>query len=244
MERGEGEGRQFSRDISMNVILISTGKRIMSLQQSVTSLLLNAVNRPSHHLTVVFDLPDGESIPSLYDRVLIVLEQQGASAARNIGASSIPKYRRQSHVMFIDDDVYMCPRWDEKLKSALSVYDNSVVSGHAHPFNLPTGSMRYQGSPVQSAGVLSTVNMCMPWEIWDDVGWFVEPGGAGGSEDVEWCGRATKKGYGLLVTEPQCVIHTGLTSSNGKQIIGYDLMVEQNKRLVEHYRLEGKVVVR
>lgn len=231
----------------MNIVLITTLARIDTVVQSLQSLTDNAVDPDRHDMVLVFDGPEIDMVPTPKGPCqLIVTEKDkvGASRSRNIGASSIPKYRRQSHVMFIDDDVYMCPHWDEKLELALSVYDNSVVSGHAHPFNLPTGEMRHKGVSVQSAGVLSTVNMCMPWEIWDDVGWFVEPGGAGGSEDVEWSGRATKKGYGLLVTEPQCVIHTGLTSSNGKQIVGYDQMVEQNKRLVGHYRLEGKVVMR
>lgn len=240
----------------MNIVLITTGERYDIVEQSIRSLAENG-NRDSHILTIVQDGYGGPKNPSSWmncygvdnylteaDHVIINSNRWGASRARNIGASSIPKYRRRSHVMFIDDDVYMCPHWDEKLELALSVYDNSVVSGHAHPFNLPTGEMRHKGVSVQSAGVLSTVNMCMPWEIWDDVGWFVEPGGAGGSEDVEWCRRASDKMYGLLVTEPQCVIHTGLTSSNGKQIVGYDMMVEWNKRLVEHYRLEGKVVIR
>jgi GT2 family glycosyltransferase len=91
---------------------------------------------------------------------------------------------------------------------------------------------------VEAAAVLSTVNIAMPWKVWDKVGPFIEPGGPGGSEDVDWCRRATKLGYGFAVTDPHCVIHTGLVSSSGKQIVGYEQMVEQNKRLQELYGIK------
>jgi hypothetical protein len=58
---------------------------------------------------------------------------------------------------------------------------------------------------------------------------------------VNWCQRAAIKAVGFAVTNPQCVIHCGLKSSNGKEIVGYDAMVDQNRRLIKEYGLEGKV---
>jgi GT2 family glycosyltransferase len=226
----------------MNVVLITTASRPEFLKQSLASLKANAANWSRHHLTVVVDNPANWGLaPVLRDFTCIVNpSSQGASAARNIGASSIPKYRRQSHIMFIDDDVYMLPDWDTRLEATMEHLQDAVVSGHAHPYNQPLGSYdNGDGVKVSAAGVLSTVHMAMPWSIWDDVGFFVEPGGPGGSEDVEWCKRAVDKGYGLAVTSPMSVMHCGLTSSSGKQIVGYDLMMGMNSRLAEEYGLMG-----
>jgi hypothetical protein len=195
----------------------------------------NALRWQSHTLTLVIDGDIYRPVIGA-DTTIVNVTSQGASAARNIGASSIPKYRRQDRVMFVDDDIYAMPGWDSRLFSSQDL----VVSGHAHPYNVPLAEYRLPTiGTIQAAGVLSTVHMTMMWEIWDDVGFFVEPGGAGGSEDVEWCKRAVNKGYGLAVTEPQCIMHTGLTSSVGDPIVGYDLMVAQNEKLREHYHVQA-----
>jgi GT2 family glycosyltransferase len=86
--------------------------------------------------------------------------------------------------------------------------------------------------------------MLMPWSLWDDVGYFTEPGGPGGSEDYDYCMRAKAKGYGFAVTEPQCVIHCGLTSSSGNRIVGYSEMCTHNEQLIRQYGLEGNVIWR
>jgi len=224
----------------MDVVLITTGSRPKSLAQSLQSLVENATDWQAHHLTVVWD--DFHQSHGSYTAITNWPPRQGASASRNIGASSIPTYRRQHHVMFIDDDVYMLPGWDTTLMEVSKELPDSVISGHAHPFNQPYGQYKAGDWVVDAAGVLSTVHLMMPWAIWDSVGYFMEPGGPGGSEDVEWCARAIDKGYGLAVTSPQCVVHCGLTSSSGQQIVGYDLMAAQNEALIASLGLEGKVV--
>ena len=144
---------------------------------------------------------------------------------------------------FLDDDVYMCPRWDERIEEVFGALSPRAVSGHAHPFNhTHYGTYNLLKTSVITTNVISTVNIACSWKMWDDVGFFAEPGGPGGSEDVDWCKRATEKGYGLAVTDPQCVIHTGLVSSRGEPIVGHDLVVQRNKELMERYDLAGKVV--
>lgn len=224
----------------MNIILISNFSRPELVTQSIDSLEKNAAHWENHHLTFVYNGTHQD--PPYFEPMTIMLGPVGASRSRNIGASSIPKYLRHEHVMFLDDDVYMCPGWDELLEKTIrAVPFPSAISGHAHPFNHHKQTVYMGGIVCHYANVLSTVHMMMPWSVWDDVGVFAEPGGPGGSEDVDWCKRAAGIGYGFAVTDPQCVIHCGLTSSSGKPIVGYDLMVEQNKRLIEHYGLEGKV---
>lgn len=226
----------------MDIVIITTCSRPELLLQTLESLRENSVDWSKHRLIVVFDGTMKAPVTfTMYDAFIINSVAKGASASRNIGASSIPRYRRQSHVMFLDDDVYMCPGWDARLEAILKVLPNAIVSGHAHPFNLSQGHYEIDGVHMEAAQVLSTVHYAMPWDIWDEVGFFKEPGGSGGSEDVDWCARAAKLWYGFAVTDPMCVIHCGLTTSGGEQIVGYDLMVEQNRKVVAQYGLEGKV---
>lgn len=239
----------------MNIILITTGGRPDLLRQSLESLRDNAADWSKHTITLVMDgINQGcDSIHSFHPLTYIDhSEPMGASRARNIGASSIPKYRRQEHVCFLDDDVYACPgpkpwekleAWDNQLLRLAEPNEECIISGHAHPYNhakkksCNSGSIQYE-EPL----LISTVNMVMPWSLWDDVGYFVEPGGPGGSEDYNYCMRAKAKGYGFAVTDPHCIIHCGLTSSRGQQIVGYDLVVAKNRELVKNLGLEKKVV--
>jgi hypothetical protein len=228
----------------MNIVMITSGKRQLLLGQSISTLRDSAYKWNDHTLTLVVDGPAFIGVgPIIEETTVINWKSQGASAARNIGAGSIPAYRRHENVCFFDDDVYCCKEWDLRLEEAIAQGGNffaeaTIVSGHAHPFNAGYGKYDLGPAHVEAAAVLSTVNIAMPWKVWDKVGPFIEPGGPGGSEDVDWCRRATKLGYGFAVTDPQCVIHTGLTSSSGKQIVGYEQMVEQNKRLQGLYGIK------
>lgn len=218
----------------------------------------------SHTVTIVLDKLEigAEKFVDFGDRVTLIDNgiRQGASASRNIGAGSIPKHRRHEHVLFLDDDVYMCPNWDARLEELASHRNldfpdldypddykpNSIISGYSHPFNhCSDGRMvvseygwKLYGIPL----VISSVAMMMPWSVFDDVGPWDEPGGPGGSEDYALCMRAKDKGYGFAVTVPHCVIHTGLFSSKGEQIVGYNELAEQNQKLLNRHGLNGKVI--
>lgn len=227
----------------MNIIVITAGQRPKLIEQTFRSMKENAANWSDHHLTVVMDgcsvvqkLSNAGVDP---DTAIINVKAQGASTSRNIGAGSVPKYRRQSHVCFFDDDVFLVKDWDRQLME-LSFYESDhIVTGHSHPYNGSEPVMVNMGTsdapnylPFREPLVVSTVNMLMPWAMWDDIGPFQEPGGAGGSEDFALCMVAKSKFYGFAITDPQCVIHTGLTSSTGKKIVGWDEMMKQNERLV------------
>lgn len=230
--------------MNFDIVLITTGSRPRLLEQSLRSLRENAAHWDRHALTLVVDGKaginnlGGDGPQTLPNRVIINSERQGASRSRNIGASSTPKYLRKDAVMFCDDDIYACEGWDYRLAACLEHRKRTAVSGHAHPYNHTIlGDTRHFGYQITT--VLSTVNITCPWEIWDSVGWFQEPGGAGASEDVDWCLRATAAGYDLALSQPHCVIHCGLTSGNGNKIVGYEHMVAQNRQLISMYRLTG-----
>lgn len=230
----------------IDVVMITTGRRPELFNQSMRSLKVNKV-MDGHALTVVLD---GKSDIRMLGADTWILNAQsvGASASRNIGASSIPKYRRGSHVMFLDDDVYLTKGWDAKMLELAEYCDRSLISGHAHPFNHASvcrfNDYAIAGVPLVFGAplVISSVCMLMPWSLWDDVGYFAEPGGPGGSEDYDYCMRAKAKGYGFAVTYEQCVLHTGLTSSSGKPIVGADQVRENNAKLEIVHGIEGKVI--
>lgn len=234
----------------MNVIMISTGNRNKILAQSILSLLTNASDWSKHTLTIVMDNPrkHEQEFPEVgphfrengrYATVISPNEQLGASRARNVGASSIPKYIRQSHVCFVDDDIYACPKWDEKLEAIANNAPNSLISGSAHPYN---HTELFRTQYVIETTVLSSVHMLMSWKLFDQIGWWTEPGGAGGSEDVDYSNRAVQNGCSLLVTSPHCIIHTGIHSSSGKPIVGAEMVMERNRELERLYEISGRVI--
>ncbi len=221
------------------------------LVQTLQSLANNAADFNNHHLTLVIDGHEhwmaGHRIDKeLPGHVLInTSENVGASRARNIGASSIPKYRRHEAVCFFDDDIYAVPGWDGLLMELAEAQPDSILSGHAHPYNgsEPADAMTPHGTVTFHVPlVISSVNMVMPWSLWDDVGFFTEPGGVGGSEDYDYCMRAKAKGYGFAVTDPECVLHSGIWSSNGNAIVGQSDVAANNQKLLDLYGLNGQVV--
>lgn len=227
--------------------MITTGMRPDLLVQSLESLANNAADWASHHLTLVIDGHDhwlkGEGLKKpLPGNVLInTSERVGASAARNIGAGSVPRYRRQEHVLFLDDDVFMCPNWDAILWTLAAMRPLRIVSGYGHPFNQAERHETMTGFSWMEPLVISSVAMMMPWALFDIVGPWDEPGGPGGSEDYALCMRAKDKLYGFAVTDPQCVIHTGLISSGGTAIAGCKELYEQNDKLLDFWNIRGRV---
>lgn len=230
----------------MNIVIISSYQRPHLFEQTMDSLR-NAANPKDHEITVVYDYSAAalrlDSFPRYPGVNSIILDPpRGASAARNIGAWSIPKHRRQKHVLFLDDDAYMVKGWDWRLSELADGNRRAICSGYSHPFNPCEFSHdehgHWRGVPL----VISSVAMMMPWFIFDEVGPWDEPGGPGGSEDYAFCVRARERGYGFAVSEPQCVIHTGMRSSDGKPIVGYTHLLAQNQQLLELHGLKGQVI--
>jgi GT2 family glycosyltransferase len=243
----------------MNIVMITTGKRPELLRQSIESFIENSARANDHTITLVVDGPRWqflEGIPTMGMTVIVNPESRGASACRNIGAGSIPRYRRQEHVLFLDDDVYMAKDWDARLMHLATWAPRSIISGYSHPYNQVEEKIGHNITERDNEGnvktlfevrygeplVISSVAMMMPWAIFDEVGPWDEPGGPGASEDYAISMRAKEKGYGFAVTSPQCIVHCGLRSSTGKKIVGHEELIVQNMNLLELYGIEGKVV--
>lgn len=231
----------------IDVVLITTGQRFELLKQSLQSLDNNKHDHSTFSLSIVWDCqfnrlhePNQDVIDMLvqYGNVLI-LRMAGASRARNIGASSIPKYRRQKWVLFADDDTFWCDRWDEKLIEVGEQLPRHLISPYGHPFNIEE---TVPGIAIAKFPLLiSSVAAFMSWDAWDEIGYWIEPGGPSSSEDYEYCQRAQRLGYSFAVLNPHRVIHCGTVSSNGDKIVGYDELTRQNTALINRYELQGKI---
>jgi GT2 family glycosyltransferase len=173
------------------------------------------------------------------DSLILNVAAQGASASRNIGAASIV-HRRHGAVMFVDDDCWFAPNYDQALLlMARALPHKTIISPYGHPFNVeePKPGIAFAKFPL----VISSVAMLMSWQAFDSFGPFDLPGGAGRSEDYSLCMRAKKEGYEFAVSNPHAAIHCGMFSSNGEKIVGYEQLAEQNSRLLDLYKVRGKV---
>lgn len=231
----------------MNLIVISTGSRPALLRQTFESMRQNAADWSKHATTLVLD---GclENVVETWkacapNSTIVNSQRRGASASRNIGAGSIPRESRHQQVMFVDEDCFFTKDWDEQYDDTfmkLNPYHFGCVSGYAHPFNHPTDT---HYPTFDETDVISTVAMAMTWRLWDVTGQHFElPGGAGGSEDYEFCQRAKAAGAKMAITKPMCVLHTGLTSSTGKPIVGARELEALNHSLVLQHGLAGRVL--
>jgi GT2 family glycosyltransferase len=228
--------------MSVDIILITSGEREALIAQTLTSLGENTSKANAHSLTIVsdgYDMPRPDVQPK--EAKIIIQGRLGASAARNVGAASIPKYRRGEYVCFFDDDVYVCKGWDERLiDMAERLPARMLMSGYGHPFNIEEhrDGIGFAKFPL----LISSVAMFMSWEAWDEIGYWQEPGGPSASEDFDYCSRARGLGYDFAVTNPHTVMHTGMTASNGKKVVGHAELRKQNEVLCDLYRVAGRVI--
>lgn len=230
----------------MNIVMVSNYSRPEIVKQSMLSLMHNASDWSKHHFTLVWNgLPKTMTSVSIVgegdNATTIMVGNVGASRARNIGASSIPKYLRHDKVMFVDDDIYVVKGYDDWIEHLSNFYEPAVrpiYSLHAHPYN---HTVLKDSRDYYETNVISTVCMAMPWDVWDAIGFFQEPGGAGGSEDVDYCARASKLACPLVISKPQYLLHTGVHSSNGTPIVGAELVMERNRELERVHGIVGKV---
>ena len=234
--------------MKFDITLITTGSRPHLLEQSLRSLKENASHWDEHALTLVMDgcsvMDTCTKAGVVPGRIIVNPERQGASRSRNIGASSTPKYLRKDALMVLDDDVYCCKGWDGQLWEVAKSWPTAIVSGHAHPFN---HTVLGWSTNYTATTVISSVHMLIPWKVWDAVGFFAEPGGPGGSEDVDYCNRAGTvlsglTGFLFIISEPQCIIHTGVGSTSGSKLIGWEQVLENNYKLEKVHGIEGKVL--
>ncbi len=133
---------------------------------------------------------------------------KGAAAARNcgVGKTTAP------YVAFLDSDCVPAPDW---LETALELCGTAdLVGGRVDTFDetppprsgaeaFETIFAFHQKSYIEEKGFSVTANLLTSRAVFDDVGPLV----VGLSEDIEWCHRATGKGYRLVYADALQVGH-------------------------------------
>lgn len=222
-----------------NVILLSH-ERPRLLRQCIESLYTNT---PQDQLTVTVIDDDSQDfrtkkyLRSLTHKNLAVLEVQNSghiiSQLKNLGVFySRQRFGTPEWLHIGDADSAFLPGWLNKLKwiAVTSEPRNfRLWGGQIHPYHQPINTnitlngntnITLNGTEMTEHAVLDGPSYFMRWQTWREIGPFsrICAPGACQSDDVEWCSRLTgmRYGYRIGVTSPHCVIHTGLTQSNGQ----------------------------
>lgn len=142
------------------------------------------------------------------DLRLVVERQKGAAMARNRGVGETTA----AHLFFLDSDCVPTPDW---LATALMLKDRAdVVGGTVTVFDETpaprSGAEAFEtvfafdnAGYIASKGFSVTANLLTTRRVFNDVGDFR----AGMSEDLDWCQRATAKGYRLVHEDALRVAH-------------------------------------
>jgi len=143
-----------------------------------------------------------------------------------VGWSS-QRFGRGDWLYISDGDVFFMPGWLEKLTQAAQFSESAgfaLWGGQIHPFHQPIGQMEWQSPPtaLTEHSILDGPSWLMRWKTWNDVGPFSRKNAPGPcqSEEYPFCERLTKGGGRIGVISPHCVIHTGLTQTDGKDAPG------------------------
>ncbi|KEO51624.1 glycosyltransferase family 2 protein [Thioclava pacifica] len=152
---------------------------------------------------------DLASIRAAYPDLRIVTEvKKGAAEARNRGVAETTAPR----LFFIDSDCVADPDW---IATAFAVADRGdLVGGHVFVFDETapprSGAEAFETvfafdfrRYIEEKGFSGTGNLVTRRDVYEATGPFI----AGLSEDLDWCRRATAKGYRLVYAEELRVGH-------------------------------------
>lgn len=176
---------------------------------------------------------------------------------KNAGAYwSEKQFGRGEWLIFIDDDMAFLPGWQWKMEYALmATNDIRLLGGVRHPFHgvnaevglsLDKGNREDNRHKVYRSDSLSdpipsfitegiditdaVAGYChfMRWSTWDRFGPYDSHAkGTGQSEDYALCRKIVDAGGKVGYIHPPVMAHCGLTSSEGKRILGAELIEHQ-----------------
>ena len=219
----------------MTSIVLVTKNRHRLLEQALDSLYAGTPQDQFSLTLVDYDSDDFRvhTILSRYAQkancALIHLDRFVTSWAhtRNIGVDASSELFGESNYLYLsDNDVYFTPGWLEKLtclSSKTTLYGFSLWGGQVHPFHHPT--TKFEGYNEYAS--LDGPSWLLEWPIWETYGPLTgDKLGACKGADVDFCARLTNHGHRIAVIDPQVVIHTGLTNTDGENSPGYDIRVK------------------
>lgn len=226
-----------------NIVLITNGSRPRLLEQTLRTLYDNTPV-DQFNLVLVFDgLPQNGLPPNAtYDNSVTVWPPcHIVGRLKNLGAYwSERQFGRGEWLCFIDDDMAFSPGWLEKIQQQIADHNQVRLLGSCrHPFHginkvLGTYSRLdsegpkpedFDGSFVEVTDAVAGYCHFMRWSTWDKFGPYdAHAKGTGQSEDFALCRKIVDAGGKVGYIHPPVMAHTGLTSSEGKPILGGELI--------------------
>jgi hypothetical protein len=209
---------------SVNVVMITDGKRPRLAQQTLDSLVYNT---PGMALTVVCD-GAVEDIPRLAKAQYLDVRHPMyiLGLSKNLGALvSAKTFGKQDWLYFCDDDVYHRPGWFEQMVAAMDCLEPTVgiLGGGRHPFHGVNSEVNMVGGCFQETDAVAGYSMLLRWGVWDLVGGFDQHAkGTGQSEDFALSRRVISAGMTVGYINPTVVVHCGLTRGNGERAGGWE----------------------
>lgn len=192
-------------------VIIPHYNDLLRLETCLAALVPQLAQYPQAEAVVVDNASPVDLVPmqEKFPTVRFITEStKGAAAARNRGVADT----RGAKLLFLDSDCVPAPDWlgtalalecqDKALGGRVDTFDETPAprSG-AEAFE--TVFAFHQKDYVEKKGFSVTANLLTSRAVFEDVGPMI----VGLSEDVDWCQRATAKGYALNYVDSLQVAH-------------------------------------
>lgn len=211
---------------------------------------LRATTRRSHHLVLV-DNGSTDGVGEYFDTVsgatvIHAPENLGFAGGVNLGLAVAT-----GHVVLLNSDTLLPPRWLGHLELALSSSDDWGIAGPMTncasgvqeipglSLGSPTAVAEYaadrwaqHGPSIRETTRLAGFCMMLRDGVWQRAGEFDTRFGIGNYEDDDYCTRVRKLGFRLGVAEGCFVYHFGGRTFEGMGLTGddYDKLLQENRR--------------
>lgn len=226
-----------------NIVLLSKDRWRLT-QQAIISIVDHTPSN-DYTLTVV---DDGSTEPWYHDALDIHQKFRNNHARlslfpgtglvggnRNLGAwYSEQAFGRGDYLCFLDNDVYCKLKWlDRLIAASRSLTTPFLLGGCQHPYHGSNGGT-YETSwgSARPVDAVAGYSMFMNWDTYGMCGPFVEnQKGIGASEDFKFSQDVKKAGGMVAYIHPPCLLHCGITNSDGKPAVGADQFIREENVL-------------
>lgn len=214
---------------------IDSENRARLLEQTLESLVFNTNLRLVNRLVWVDDCSKMlKAIDDVSQRLFLQkmigmdyvtmhrsMSRLGVGGAKNKGVEIHKELGRGDFLYLLDADTYFMNGWLDRLLGYHEEYGNEfkIIGGGIHPYLQPIAG---EGDPnISSHDAVSGWSWSLNYDTWDKYGKLADNAlGTGQSEDWEYCQRIRNAGFKVGCIQPQMVIHTGMTNTEGKEIPG------------------------
>ena len=174
--------------------------------------------------------PDLQDLCLRYSsEVLWLGENRGFAGNVNAGIEHLGT--DQDIILANDDIVMLYPNWERRVQRHFAGREKVAAVGPCSNVGWP--HQLYRESPTEhDCNVLSFFWVALRAEALQDVGLLDEQFGIGLCEDVDWCIRAKKKGWTLVVDRSMTVWHWG-SQTIRRLTDDYEGLDKQNRGLLQ-----------